>query len=53
MCLKLVKRLDSLERHPFQHIAEKEAKMNEKENKNQTKRDPAKFLFAEFERVQK
>ena len=58
MCLKLVKHLDSLERLPinhtiFQHIAEKEAKMNEKENKNQTKRDPAKFLFAEFERVQK
>ena len=58
MCLKLVKHLDSLERLPinhtiFQHITEKENEISQKENKKPVKKDPAKFLFAEFERVQK
>lgn len=58
MCLKLVKQLDSLERLPinhtiFTHLVEKEKKQCEIEKRKPAIKDASKYLFSEFERVQK
>lgn len=58
MCLKLVKQLDSLKRLPINHtifgyLVEKETKKSLEENRKPLIKDSGKYLFSEFERVQK
>ena len=58
MCLKLVKQIDNIDRLPinhtyFAHIVQKENAKIEKQGKKVQIKDASKFLFAEFERVQK
>ena len=58
MCLKLVKYIDSLERLPINHTAfaylvAKDKKKCKEEKEIPKIRDASKFLYNEFERVQK
>ncbi len=58
MCLKLVKHLDNIERLPinhtiFEHIVKKNIEKDKKLGKEPEIKDASKFLFGEFERVQK
>jgi hypothetical protein len=58
MCLKLVKQLNSLERLPINHTIYAYLVEKDKEDAKKNKRlpvihDAAKYLYGEFERVQK
>lgn len=58
MCLKLVKQLDKIDRLPINHtifasVVKREQERAERENRTHAIKDPAVYLFGEFERVQK
>lgn len=58
MCLKLVKQIDSMDRLPinhtvFTHLVEKNNKKCEEEKRDPIIKDASKFLYSEFEKVQK
>lgn len=58
MCLKLVKQLDSMERLPinhtiFTHLVQKSKQDPDKKKREPSIQDASKYLYAEFERVQK
>ena len=58
MCLKLVKHLDNLDRLPINHtvftnLVEKNKKLCEEENKKPEIEDAGKYIYSEFEKVQK
>lgn len=58
MCLKLVKHLDNLDRLPINHtifseLVEADIKRCEQQGVDPAIKDAGKYLFVEFERVQK